>query len=768
MMLSDTARSDPDLRLQLLAMRGDIEFQYDLPAAEKTWTEVRRLASSLGRRAWVARATGELGTIAFLNGEVFKGGTMVALAYAEAEMYGDVTGRAKQLTALGEGLAEFGRPADAIHFFNRALTLYEANPDMYFPFTAYLGKARLLLATPQAAEGRKMLVTALEKARREGMRVREARILTTLGDDAIRNGHRAEAISWLKTACDAAARGGLDRIEADAASTLARVLTETGQLDEAAHYAKLSVSATEQTGEVYHLPERLAALAEIEVQRGALLSAEKTYRQATRLIESLFADLPNPKHRATLAATMGRVFEGHFDLVLNGFRDLSRAFEIIESARAHGIVDRIRQGQFVPRKDPAMVDQIAAINRRLLSEQDAAGRQWLLERLWETEWRSLPSSPVRLSPRPVPKALSLSQLQGTLRRGELLLEYVLGPSRSFVLAISRDHVLPYRLKKRDELEAAGAALLRAIQNRRESSHEARAVYAALLEPISVLPRSQRVIIVPDGVLNMAPFDAAVDSQGRRVVETHVISYAPSATAFYLLSSRKSVEPRRAALLGIGGASYKPLVAANIASTLRVGGLFSPLAPPSFPALRGSAVELSDVAGAGAWESELLIGNDATEDVLKRLPLSSFNILHFALHSAIDRDFPDRSGLVLSPDGNDHDDNLLQAREIMGLRLNADLVTLSACDGAAGSDSLVNAFLVAGARSVVASVWDADDIFSAALMRRFYANLSNGYDKAEALALAKRELLNIYGPNAIPFYWAGFRLVGDPHGNITGS
>jgi CHAT domain-containing protein len=53
------------------------------------------------------------------------------------------------------------------------------------------------------------------------------------------------------------------------------------------------------------------------------------------------------------------------------------------------------------------------------------------------------------------------------------------------------------------------------------------------------------------------------------------------------------------------------------------------------------------------------------------------------------------------------------------------------------------------------------------MRRFYVNLRLGFDKAEALTLAKRELLRINGPNALPFYWAGFRLVGDSHGTISG-
>jgi len=184
--------------------------------------------------------------------------------------------------------------------------------------------------------------------------------------------------------------------------------------------------------------------------------------------------------------------------------------------------------------------------------------------------------------------------------------------------------------------------------------------------------------------------------------------------------------------------------------------------------------VNDVAATQFGKTLILTGDEATESAIKRLTLSNFRMLHFAVHSTVDEEFPDRSALVLSPDKSDVEDNLLQAREIVGLDLNAELVTLSACDagsgrieGVAGMNSLVQAFLMAGARSVVASIWPADDTFTAALMRRFYANLRQGLDKAEALTLAKRQLLHLNGPNALPFYWAGFRLVGDSHGTISG-
>src|SRR5258708_7511984 len=223
-------------------------------------------------------------------------------------MRGDVAAQIKRLTALGEGLAEFGRPADAIRFFEKALARASENRDVYFPFTAYLGKARLLLPTPRADEGRRMLFVSLEQARRQNMRVREARILTVLGDDGVRTGDREAAVKWLTEAADVARRSGLHRIEADAGSRLASVLGDGGDFDRAASYARLSVGAAGQAGDVYHLPQKLAALADIEASRGDLAAAETAYSQATRIVNALFSDLPNPRHENTVVATMSNGF----------------------------------------------------------------------------------------------------------------------------------------------------------------------------------------------------------------------------------------------------------------------------------------------------------------------------------------------------------------------------------------------------------------------------------------------------------------------------
>src|SRR6266852_7565790 len=176
MLASGPAQQIFDLRIQLLAIKGDIEFQYSLPAAQKTWEEAAQLASSRGNDLWKAGAEGELGTIAFLNGEIFTATKLVTGASVKAELSGDVAAQIRYRTALGEGFAEYGRTSDAIRFFDKALSLSASTPGAYFPFTAYLGKARLLAKSGHSDEGLRMLGEGLNEARQKTRKVREPRI----------------------------------------------------------------------------------------------------------------------------------------------------------------------------------------------------------------------------------------------------------------------------------------------------------------------------------------------------------------------------------------------------------------------------------------------------------------------------------------------------------------------------------------------------------------------------------------------------------------
>lgn len=780
MLASDRAQKDFELRIELLAIKGDIEFQYNLPAAQATWEEALRLASNQGLERWQARAEGELGTIAFLNGHIFVALRLVSGALLKAELSGDVAAQIRYRTALGEGLAKFGRTADAIRFFDKALSLSASTPRAYFPFTAYIGKARLLAATERADEGLRMLHAGLKEARDKGLKVREARTLAVLGELSVVSGKQDEAEAWLIAAAEVAQSAGLDRIEADASSTLASLLRDTGRTSMAAVYAERSIAAARHARDLYRLPQMMAVLAEIEAGNGNFSRAEATYAQATDLVGALLGDLPYPRQKNTLIGTMGRVFQGHFELALLELHDLGKAFQILESAKARGLVDLLRGSDGAPINSsswaPLPARKVASLQRELSTEHDPIRRSRLLDRLWEQEQRSFRLSVTTGDSPAVPPAtpLAVQQLQSRLAKDDLVIEYVLGPARSFALAISWDQTAHYELNSRREIEFAVESHRAAVHSKGDGRIEARALYQLLLQPVGMLGQGKRLVIIPDGKLNLLAFEALLDSNERYVVDSKTVSYAPSATVYYLLSRTTRPRTNQMAMLGVGGARYSTPGFDDSPSQVRGLGLFNPSGPPRWTAIPQSLAEVADVAASQIGKTVVLTGNDATEADLKRLSLSSFRVLHLALHSTIDEEFPDRSALVLTPRKNDKEDGLLQAREVRSLYLNAQLVTLSACDagagtleGIAGMDSLVQSFLMAGSRSVVASIWPADDIFTAALMRRFYANLRQGFDKAEALTLAKRELLRINGPNAPPFYWAGFRLVGDAHGTVSG-
>jgi CHAT domain-containing protein len=278
--------------------------------------------------------------------------------------------------------------------------------------------------------------------------------------------------------------------------------------------------------------------------------------------------------------------------------------------------------------------------------------------------------------------------------------------------------------------------------------------------------------LPDGKLNLLPFDALRDSEGRYVLESRVVTYAPSATVFYLLREPRSANRLTRNFLGVGGVVYS----GPTASSGSAGGMapkanmvadFFGLEAVTFPDLPGSTQEVIGAAGAIRESTRVLLERDATEGAFKALPLSEFRIIHLAVHGVANAEFPDRAALVLGSSPDSGEDGLLQVREIRDLSLRAELVTLSACDtgtgkllGQEGIASLERAFLLAGSKAVIASLWPADDTFTIALMKRMYQHLADGSDKGAALRQAKLDLLKEFGDQALPVYWAGFTLVGD--------
>jgi CHAT domain-containing protein len=286
------------------------------------------------------------------------------------------------------------------------------------------------------------------------------------------------------------------------------------------------------------------------------------------------------------------------------------------------------------------------------------------------------------------------------------------------------------------------------------------LYGDLVEPwIGELPPSTKtLIVVPDGALSSLPFEtlSATAEGSRRMVETFDVSYAPSVTALGELQRDASLGARPADLLVVADPILAPR---GRARDLEGGEAAFDLA-----ALPHASAEARAIAKFGGSGTVLLTGALASEGRLRKESLERFRVLHFATHGLIDERHPSRSGLLLAADSGT--DGLLTSREIYQLKLRSDLVVLSACQTGKGKilagegvQGLARAFFHAGARSIVATLWNVDDRWSETLMTTFYTRLAGGETRSEALTHAKRKLLS-ERPGLAPRSWAGFVLIGD--------
>jgi CHAT domain-containing protein len=225
------------------------------------------------------------------------------------------------------------------------------------------------------------------------------------------------------------------------------------------------------------------------------------------------------------------------------------------------------------------------------------------------------------------------------------------------------------------------------------------------------------------------------------------------------------------LWALGDPAYRQVEEARfkLAANDRQGEAYRGGKLGGFPRLPGTAAEVERLRGLmGAEAREVVLGADAMEATVKRLSdageLAKYRLVHFACHGVLDAGPGLQPALVLAEaGGSGADDGLLMLDEVTRLRLNADLVVLSACrtgDGrqyaAEGVSGLARAFLYAGSRGVVCSLWQVGDAPTADLMAEFYAGLKAGTPAAEALRAAQLKMIESGEP---PLHWAPFVLIG---------
>lgn len=507
-----------------------------------------------------------------------------------------------------------------------------------------------------------------------------------------------------------------------------------------------------------------AARARLRREMGALEPALAEARLALERVETVRSSLANRDTRATFFARRRDVA----DLLVGILTDLKRdreALEASERSRARSLLEAFGEEE-IELRELAEEDRrrLAALRARVRAASDSVSRYesapmpapvkerartalaQALEELREVESR------VRKGQKAYriwsPDLVDAKEIQKALGPNDVLLEYWLSDRESLLWEISRAGIAVHRLPARAVIEREAARLAANVERCRRSRDCETLIPAGLarvLLPVAVDGKSVR--LAADGVLHSMPFAALAPRAA-------AISFVPSG---WMLASGAGESGRRAK----GGAL---IVADPVfrADDIRVGKAATN--PDGLPRLRFSREEAKavEVAFPGA---KVLLDAGARKDAVVAA-VASARWLHFATHALVDERRPLLSSLALAAvDVNGQPvDGFVRAHEVLGWRLSADLVVLSACRSAQGQPlagegllGLSRAFLEAGARRVVGTLWEIDDQATVELMRLFYAGLTRNQPPAVALREAQQKL-QANPAWSSPYYWAGFVLV----------
>ena len=321
--------------------------------------------------------------------------------------------------------------------------------------------------------------------------------------------------------------------------------------------------------------------------------------------------------------------------------------------------------------------------------------------------------------------------------GAILLSYWLAPRRSLLWVIDSAGLHSFQLPSEAEIAAQVRRYNDAIQhgdNPIEGGNDAgRWLFANLLATHYRVPKNSNVVIEADGVLHQLNFESLpAEDGGHYWIDGATISVAPS-----LALLQQSTYSPGGRLLAFGDPGYEGT---------------------EFQRLSNAKAELMAVESHFTVKA-VYVASAATPAAYRAGHPETYSTLHFATHAVANRESPLDSAIVLA---GPPDSRKLYAREILERRLTAELVTLSACQTAGsrtyygeGLTGFSWAFLSAGARNVVAGLWDVDDRATAELMKDFYDELASGPAPASALRRAKLRLIASGGAYRKPRYWAAF-------------
>jgi len=715
------------------------------------------------------------------------------------------------LNNLGHTQLLLGQPERALYFLDRALTLRRQAGDRLGEAVTLnnLGRAQLALDDPGGALSRHRaalkLAEAAENAPAEALaRYELGRVYRAMGSPE-------PALEELNAALKLFERTANRARQADALLAIGAVHHERGQGSDAVDPLERALALYQEIGLETGQVGAHCALARTAREMGRRADAQRHADAAMGIIERLRLAVIDPDLRASFFAVQRQAFELGVDLLLDRHArepdrgHAARALTLSERARARGLLEHLAD-ETAPRHPdlaPELAKRLAEAHDRLngkarrqreiLKREHTAAEARAAAAAVEAALRDLAAMETearrghpRFSRMIQPEPIDAAAMQRLADADTRLLVYSLGEARGHGWLVAPNEIRAFSVPGRAILEPlirnAHQQLSLLEPNAQAQKETLTQLSTLLLGPIAKELEAKRLAVIPDGALHYLPFGALplpeAGSQARApLAESFDLTYLPSASFLALLREEPS-PPNQNALS----------IAVFADPVFRRDDARFPAAEASPPSSTGHVRGSAGESDSGLWrlpqtsrEAEAILALAPREKVLRAIgfrasratlfntDLSRYRFLHFATHGELDASRPRLSSLALSfldPNGAPSD-GMVRMHELYGLKLNAELVTLSGCETALGKAvhgeglvGLTRAFTIAGARGVVASLWRVPERATAELMTRFYqAMLRDGLSPAAALRAAQSAVREQRRWRD-PFYWAGFTLQGD--------
>jgi len=529
-----------------------------------------------------------------------------------------------------------------------------------------------------------------------------------------------------------------------------------------------------------------------------LLLAFSTYQLCDTLIDIIRKITSSKQDKITFAAKVVDIYTNAIETCLKlddyfGNNNLYKeyAFYFSEKNKAGSLLEAIsgaaaQKFAGIPdeliEQERYLSQQIAYYEKQLAELSDANNEDFYRNQLFtnNTEYRELISGFEKNYPKYYEMKYStrnatVKDIQAMLNDSTAMRSYFLSETKIYIFTITKNNITIDYTTKVKNFETQFHQFSTAITSGKTASiqlyQKLAFTFYTQLFPTEIPNEINKLIIIPDGIISTIPFEALLTEAYTGDIKTYKnypflikkynISYSYSANLFYLTFKSNNLQRPKKEWIGVA-----PVFAED--NPMLFGGV-------QVISLPGSETEVNEICTkllSKNLVAEKMLNKDASESRFKLLTLTDYKFIHIATHGFVNAETPELSGILLCKNAVTGDDGILYNGEIYNLKLNSDLVILSACETGLGKISkgegvigLSRAFLYAGTRNIIVSLWQVSDASTSLMMQQFYDNYLNETkdfskmsDFSTALYQAKLKLIEdpTYGH---PYFWSSFILIG---------